>query len=165
MLGHNQAVGLYTQKKNSNEEMTQMLTWKTRIGKNHGSPQTAEIHYESKVTTMRCTEATTSCSPSSPHAAVTIEATSSLSLTLFHAVSVHTRYTTNFTNVSTTTSKMLALSHIYTYMTFGLFTHVSLPIGRTYRNRAFGLLVLPNFHPEGAVFQQTPPSLQHGMSL
>ena len=111
------------------KETTQMLTWETHNdGKNHESPQTAEIHYESKVTTMRCKEATTSCSSSSPHAAVTIEATSSLSLTLFHAVSVHTRYTTNFTNVSTTTSKMLALSHIYTYMTFGLFTHVSLPI-------------------------------------
>ena len=26
--------------------------------------------------------------------------------------------------------KFFALSHIYTYMTFGLFTHVSLPIGQ-----------------------------------
>ena len=63
------------------KEMTQMLTWKTRIGKNHDSPQTTEIHYESKVTTMRGTEATTSCTPS-PHAAVTAEATTSLSLSL-----------------------------------------------------------------------------------
>ena len=59
-----------------------MLMWKTRIGKNHGSPQTAEIHYESKVTTMGCVEAMTSCTPSSPHAAVTVEATTSLSLSL-----------------------------------------------------------------------------------
>ena len=44
-------------------------------------------------------------------------------------------------------------SHIYTYMTFGLFTYLSFPIGRTDRNRVFGLPVLPNFHPEGPVSQ------------
>ena len=49
---------------------------------------------------------------------------------------------------------MFALSHIYTYMTFGLFTHVSLPIGWTDGYRVFGHPVLPNFHPEGPVSQQ-----------
>ena len=61
--------------------------------------------------------------------------------------------------------KMCALSHIYTYMTFGLFTQMSTPIGRTDRNRLWNQPVLSIFHPEGHVSQQTLPSLRHGMSL
>ena len=108
-----------------------MLTWKTRIGKNHDSPQTAEIHYESKVTTRRGTEATTSLSPSSPHAAVTVEATTSLSLSLTHSLTL-SLYTHAIQQLykSVQLYHFFALSYIYTYMTFRLFKHVSLPIGR-----------------------------------
>ena len=43
VLGHNQAVGLYTEhRKTAMKEMTQILTWKPKCGKNHGNPQTAE---------------------------------------------------------------------------------------------------------------------------
>ena len=48
-----------------------------------------------------------------------------LTLSLSHVVSVHTLYTTNFKSVQLQYLKMFALSDIYTYTTFGLFTHVS----------------------------------------
>ena len=41
-----------------------MLSWKTQSGKNHGSPLTANYHYDN-VTTLG-TEATTTCSLASP---------------------------------------------------------------------------------------------------
>ena len=38
-----ESVGLYTEnRKSAMKEMTQMLMWKPKCGKNHGSPQTAE---------------------------------------------------------------------------------------------------------------------------
>ena len=60
------------------------------------------------------------------------------------------------------TQMFFALSHIYTYMTFGLFKHVSLPIDQTDRYRVFGHPVLSNFHPEGPVSQQIPHTLKLG---
>ena len=59
------------------------------------------------------------------HAAVTTEATTSLYLSLFlsHTVTLCTvtLYTLTYKSATTTTF-MFSLSHIYTYMTFGLFT-------------------------------------------
>ena len=74
-------------------------------------------------------------SSSSPHATAVTQRRQrplslSLSLSLSHAVSVHTHYTTNFTKCNNSYLKVCALSHIYTYMTFGLFTYLSFPIGR-----------------------------------
>ena len=45
-----------------------------------------------------------------------------------------------------------AKAHIYTYMTFGLFTHVSLPIGRTDGNWVLDHPVLPIFSSGGTCF-------------
>ena len=67
---------------------------------------------------MRGTEATTSCSPSSPHAAVTVEATTSLSLshTLSLTRSLYTRYTTSSYKSATTNSNVLCpKSYLYIY--------------------------------------------------
>ena len=68
---------------------------------------------------MRGTEATTSCSPSSPHAAVTVEATTSLSLslTLSHVVSIHTRYTTtSYKSVATKKNYNVLCPKSYLYI-------------------------------------------------
>ena len=115
-----------------------------------------------------CTEATTSCTSTSPRGGYNGGNDLSISLSLSHSHVVTlctvTLYTLTYKSATTTTF-MFALSNIYTYMTFGLFTHLSLKIGRTDRNQVFGHPVLPNFHPEGPVSQQTPPSLRHGMSL
>ena len=107
-----------------------------------------------KITTMETHGQRPLAPLSSPHAAVTMEATSSFSLSLSRYTSAHALYN-YFLQKYQQLPLFFALSHIYTYMTFGLFTHLSLPISRTDRN----------FHPKGPVSQQTPPSLRHGMSL
>ena len=58
--------------------------------------------------------------------------TLSHSPSLPHTLSLYTRAIQLLTKVFNNLLHylMFALSHIYTYMTFGLFTHVSLPIGR-----------------------------------
>ena len=83
-----------------------------------------------------------------------------LSLSLSLTLSLYTRAIQLLTKSATTSLMFFALSHIYTHMTFGLFTHLSFPIGRTDRNGVFGHPVLPNSHPEGPVSQQTL-SLKH----
>ena len=94
-----------------------------------------------------------------------MEATTSFSLSLSHSHYTVTLCTLTTTKVINTIHKMFfALSHIYTYMTFGLFTHVSLTIDQTVQRRVLDHPVLTIFHPEGTVSQQTPPSLWHGMS-
>ena len=112
------------------------------------------IHYGRGVQQRGYTEATTSC-PLLRHTRrlQLRQRPHTHTLSLSHAVSVHTRYTTYLQQKQQLYIMFFALSHIYTYMTFGLFTHVSLPIGRTDRNRVFGHPVLPNFHPEGPVSQ------------
>ena len=49
---------------------------------------------------------------------------------------------------------LCALSDIYTYMTFGLFTQMSTSISPTDRYRFWDQPVLSIFHPEGHVSQQ-----------
>ena len=49
--------------------------------------------------------------------------------------------------------KKCALSYIYTYMTFELFTQMSTLIGQTNRNRFWDQPVLSIFHLEGHVSQ------------
>ena len=61
------------QKINKKRDNTQVLTWKPKCGKNHGSPQTAEY-------TMGEEYNNDLLSSSSPHVAVTVEATTSHSL-------------------------------------------------------------------------------------
>ena len=50
---------------------------------------------------------------------------------------------------------MCALSHIYTHMTFRLFTQMSTPIGWTDQNRFWDQPVLFIFHPQGHGSQQS----------
>ena len=59
-----------------------MLTWKTHNdGKNHDNPQAAKIHYEREDYINGSTKGNELLHPlSSPHTAVTMEATTSLSL-------------------------------------------------------------------------------------
>ena len=103
-----------------------------------------KIHYGRGVQQQGYTEATTSC-PLLLHTRrlQLRQRPLSLSLTLYNF----------YLQKCSTTTMFFALSHIYTYMTFGLFTHVSLPIGRMDRSRVFGHPVLPNFHPEGPISQ------------
>ena len=150
VLGHNQAVGLYTEnRKSAMKEMTQMLTWKPKCGKNHGSPQTAEYTMGEEYNNEDIQRQRPLVLFFATRGGYSWGNDLSLSLTL----SLYTRTIQLLTTIISYTM-FFALSHIYTYMTFGLFTHVSLPIGRTDRNRVFGLPVLPSFHPEGPVSQQ-----------
>ena len=103
-----------------------------------------------------CTEATTSCTSTSPHGGYNrgndlyVSLSLSLSLSCCHSLYSYALYTN--LKSATTTTFMFSLSHIYTYMTFGLFTHVSLPIGRTDRNRVLDHPVLPIFSSGGTCF-------------
>ena len=81
--------------KNRNEQRKRghrKLTWKPKCGKNHGSPQTAEWWRKQQWVS---TEATTSCTPSLPHAGY--NGGNDLSLFLSHSLytQLHTRCTTN----------------------------------------------------------------------
>ena len=85
LLGHNRTVGLCTQNKNkdNNKKKAQVLTWKAHNdGKNHDSPQAAEYTMGEKITTVEAQGQRPLALLSSPHAAVTMEATTSLSLSL-----------------------------------------------------------------------------------
>ena len=107
---------------------TQVLTWKTHNdGKNHGSPQAAEYTMGEKITTVKAQGQRPLALLSSPHAAVTMEATTSLSLSLSPSLtlSLCTRAIQLLYKSVQQQQLFFALSHIYTYMTFGLFTHVS----------------------------------------
>ena len=94
----------------------------------------------------------------------------SLSLTLSHVVSVHTRYTTtHFTKVQQLLYiyplKVSPKLYLYIYDFRVIYTCVPFQSVESNRYRVFSHPVLPNFHLEGPVSQQTPPSLRHGMSL
>ena len=92
-----------------------MLTWKTHNdGKNHGNPQAAKIHYEREDYSNGSTKGNDLLHPlSSPHAAVTMEATTSLSLSL--SFSLHTLYN-YFTKVIQQHFKVLCpKSYLYIY--------------------------------------------------
>ena len=99
-----------------------MLTWKNHNdGKNHGSPQAAEYTMREKVT-MEETQRQRPLAPLLRNTTVTMGATTSFSLSLsIHSFrSVHIQL-----QKCSTTTNCFALSHIYTHMTFGLFTHVA----------------------------------------
>ena len=86
------------------------------------------IHYGRRVQQREHTEATTSCSLLRHTRRLQWrQRPLSFSHDVSHTISVHTSYTTTLQKCLTTFIYylMLALSHIYTYMTFGLFTHVS----------------------------------------
>ena len=69
------------EQRNKQETSTQILTWKPKCGKNHGSPQTAEYTME-RNTTRRIHIGNDLLSSSSPHATVVVEAMTSHTLTL-----------------------------------------------------------------------------------
>ena len=119
------------------------------------------MHYDEEITNDGSTRATTSCVSSffATRGGYNEEATTSLSLSHTHSVQL-TLYKNN-----NQLQKVCALSHIYTYMTFGIFTCVLPNRSETDRNRFLDQPVLCIFHPEGHVSQQTPPSLRHGMLL
>ena len=128
------------------------------MGKNHGKPHAAKYTMREKITVMEA-QGQRPLAPPLFASRGSYNGGNYLSLSPSHALSLHTRYTTNFTNVSTSYIKVCALSHIYTYMTFGLFTYLSFPIGQADRNRVFGHPVPPDFHPEGPVSQHVSTRL------
>ena len=116
-----------------------ILTWKTHnSGKNHGSPQTAEYTMMRRLQRWEHKGKDLLHPLSSPHATVTTRRQLPLSLPL----SITRFVQLLFTKYQQPTTKMCALSHIYTYMTFGLFTQMSTPIGRTDRYRFWDQSVL-----------------------
>ena len=93
-----------------------MLTWKPKCGKNHGSPQTVENHYERRKQQWESTEATTSCTPSSPHTAVTMrQRPLSLSHSLSLSVTIHSYALFTYNATTTILIKVCPKSYLYTY--------------------------------------------------
>ena len=96
--------------------------------------------------------------------AVTTEATTSFSLSLSHSLYTVT-HTMNIRNSTTTIYNKFALSHIYTHMTFGLFTnidpggsleriHICVPSSRSGEVTTGPSIIRFSSHPEGPVSQQ-----------
>ena len=127
VLDHNRAVGLCTEKQKwTIEERThRMLTWKPKCGKNQGSPQTAEKFLWEMDTTMGKAHRQRPLAPLLRHTRRLqwrqLPLSLTLSLSLSHSISAHALYNQLYNNV-TTNNNMCALSHIYTYTTFRLFT-------------------------------------------
>ena len=69
-------------------------------------------------------EATTSCTSTSPHGGYNGGKNLFLSLTHSHSIHKSALYTYNYKSVQQPQT-IFALSHIYTHMTFGLFTHMA----------------------------------------
>ena len=98
-----------------------MLTWKTQMWEKPRQPTDCRIHYEKGIQRWGYIEATTSCTRSSPHGGYNGGNDLSLSLTL----SLYTHARQLLTTKMQQQHFMFALSHIYTHMTFGLFTHMA----------------------------------------
>ena len=134
-----------------------MLTWKPKCGTNHGSPQTAENHYERRKQQWESTKATTSCTPSSPHGGY--NEGNDLSLTI-HS---HMLFTYNAT---TSTNCFCPKSYLYTYDFRAIYTYGPKGLTRTHSHmcpfqpaeegyhRAFNHPILHTSYPEGPVSQQ-----------
>ena len=113
---------MYKDKKTRIKWRHWILTWKTHnSGKNHGSPQTAEYTMMRRLQRWEHKGKDLLHPLSSPHATVTTRRQLPLSLPL----SITRFVQLLFTKYQQPTTKMCALSHIYTYMTFGLFTYLS----------------------------------------
>ena len=111
-----------------------MLTWKNpNVGKNHGSSQTAENHYERNTTTGK-TQRQRLLAPLLRHTAVTVEATTSFSLSLslsLYTVTLYTHTTTK--NCSTTLRALCLKSYLWFSRTSGTcptsFSSILHPVG------------------------------------
>ena len=121
--------------------------------KNHGGPQTAEYTMGEEYNNQDTQRQRPLVLFFATRGGYSWDNDLSHSLSLSHSFYIYTHALYNFFSESATTTnliqKFFALSHIYTYMTSGLFTY----LGRMDRNRVFGHPVLPNFHPEGPVSQ------------
>ena len=146
---------------------------KPKCGKNHGSPETAENHYERKIQKNGEAQRQRPLVSFVRHTTVTMRQrplTISLSLSLYtvtHPMHIHTTTQKKRFNQPLT---LFALSHIYTHMTFGLFTHMTprgptrahlhmcpLPISREDHRRALDHPVLLNFPSGGTCFPTNSP--------
>ena len=110
------------QKINKGREDTQILTWKPKCGKNHDSPHAAEYTMREKYNNGR-TQRQRPLSPLFRRTAVTMRQ-QPLSLSLSHSLYSYALCTYNYKSVQQQQT-VFALSHIYTHMTFGLFTHMA----------------------------------------
>ena len=131
------------QKSTMERENTQMLTWKTRMWEKPQQPTSCRIHSERRLP----------LAPLLCHAAVTTEATTSLSLSRCHTLYSYTLYTNYYKSVQQL-AKMFALSHIYTYDFRAIYTYgpKGPTIGRMDHHRVLDHPVLPNFPSGGTCF-------------
>ena len=124
-VGHNRTVGLCTE--NKNKEDTSVNVENPQWWEKPRQPTGCKIHYEKGDYSSGSTRATISCTPSLRHTRrlqwrqLPLSLSLSLSLTLY----LCTRAIQLTLQMYQQHLKVCALSHIYTYMTFGLFTHVS----------------------------------------
>ena len=137
-----------------------MLTWKPKCGKNHGSPKTAERSLGEKNKTMESTEATTSCTPSSPRGGY--NGGNNLSLSLSLSIHCYTLY--NYKSVQQH-KFFCPKSYLYTYDFRAIYTYGPKGLNRTQScmcpfqpdeegyHQAFNHPVLLTCHLEGPVSQ------------
>ena len=100
-----------------------MLTWKTVVEKNHGSPETPIMTIRERCT-IGDLEAMTSSSMSSRTSGYNREYFLFFSHTLYHSYALCTTMATTKTTLSI--YQVIALSHIYTNTTLGLFTNIAI---------------------------------------
>ena len=156
LLGHNRVVWLSTENRNE-RGCTGCQRGKPKYGKNHGSPRTAKYHYE-RITKWGI-ETTISCSLASPTGGYNRGNVLFLSHTLSHSTHLRTLYT------YITLQQLYNISHIYTHITFRLFTHIApgaslerihicVPSSRSGEVTTGPSIIRFSSHPEGPVSQQ-----------
>ena len=108
-------------KSTNGRENTQILTWKPKMWEKPRQPTSCRNTLWGRYRKLKKHRGNDLTLLPSPHGGYN-EATTSVSLSL--SLSLCTRAIQLLTKNATTT-KMFALSHIYTYMTFGLFIHMA----------------------------------------
>ena len=116
-----------TEKQQINKEKRRhnMLTWKTQMWEKPRQSTDCKKSLGEMNTMMGKAQRQRPLAPLLRHTAVTMEATTSLSLSLYTVThTMHIQLQKVFNN----NLNCFALTHIYTHMTFGLFTHMA-PMG------------------------------------
>ena len=119
---------MHKEKTEMNKEKTQYVNVETQMWENHGSPGTVKNHYERRIQQWGKHRGNDLLHPFFATRRLQWRQRSlSLSLSLYsytHVVQLTMMFHTH---------NYFALSHIYTHMTFGLFTHMA-PIGSLEHN-------------------------------
>jgi hypothetical protein len=100
-----------------------ILTWKTLRGKNHESPQTPNYH-----SVRRIQQGAQRQQPLAHNLRLAAVTTETQSLYIALSLSLSLTHYTEVTPITLSSSFEFALGHIYTNMTFRLFTYIA-PVG------------------------------------